>query len=361
MRILWIGKHPTDGAAGDEVFDRKTIAACRSQGHSVDLFHPARVGRVREVLNLLSGIPHYRTRFASPANRSAIRGMNGAYDITVCSWEPFDALAHGLKPPCILILHNVTSRSLPALFPGNTLAALGAARAGAWERKSYRRPGFAALGALSRRDQAYLEGLPGHPDVMWLPPGMPPCVELDADAPLQHEVVVSGTFDWVPKRRDLLAFAQEFAALPTPFIVRATGLPEQAMQQLGPLGPLSIQETRAALRFGLITDRFEAGHKLKTMAYIAANQIVLSFADIGDDFAHIPDCDLFLRRIAAASDIAAHVRALSDMPVATLRDRFLTFKHRCAQAFTWDGVATTLLETAAGIASRRYQQQQPCE
>jgi hypothetical protein len=355
VRILWIGKDPTDGAPGDEVWDRKTIGICRDRGHSVDLFRPKRVGRVREAVNLLSGVPHYRTRYVCAANLAGIRDASAGYDITICSWEPFDALASGPQPPTIQVLHNVTSRALPSLFPGNPLAAVGAARARAWERQAYRLPRFAALGSVSRRDQRYLEALPGHPHVIYIPPGMAPCVDLAADAPLLQEIGVSGTFDWVPKHRDVLRFAKEFSALGTPIPVRASGLPDLAMQQLRPT-PLPVADMRTALRFGLVTDRFEAGHKLKTLAYIAENQIVLSFAEIGDDFAHIPDWDLFLRRIHSVSDIQRHVRAVSDMPLADLRDRFLTFKQRCAQEFTWERNATELLATATGALTRRHEQ-----
>src|SRR5690349_21566862 len=123
MRIFWIGKEPTDGQAGDEVFDRKTIAACRALGHTVDLFHPARVSRGREIANLVAGLPHHRARFACSRSLAAIREQAATYDVVICSWEPFDILARDLTPPAILILHNVTSRALPNMFPGSPVAA----------------------------------------------------------------------------------------------------------------------------------------------------------------------------------------------------------------------------------------------
>ena len=46
------------------------------------------------------------------------------------------------------------------------------------------------------------------------------------------------------------------------------------------LQPSGVPLSDDALRIGLITDRFEAGHKLKTLAYVANNQIVLSFAEL---------------------------------------------------------------------------------
>jgi hypothetical protein len=347
MRILWIGKRPGDGAAGDEVFDRNTIAACRRRGHEIDLFHPAQVSRPAELANLLAGLPHYRTRFAAAANAAGIAQRLAAYDAVIASWEPFDVLARGLRPPSVMILHNITSRSLPSLFPANRLARLAAARARAWERRCYRRTEFAAIAALSRRDLAYLQTLPDAPPLLLLPPGMPPCVPLAEDATLQPELVLSGTFDWVPKRRDILRFATEHAAGTDRLAVRAGPLPPAAAQLLQPAPQPSAAESAAHLRLGVITDRFEAGHKLKTMAYIANNAIVLSFAEVAFDFADIPDHDLFIRRIDAAGEIPRHLAALSALGPAALRDRFRAFQARCAQRFTWDTVAETLLRAAS--------------
>jgi hypothetical protein len=347
MRILWIGKQPTDGEAGDEVFDRKTIAACRAQGHQIDLFHPARVGRMQEAVNLLTGMPHHRARFGSRANRLAIRRMAAGYDATICSWEPLDGLAGGLRPPGVLILHNVTSQSLPAMFPGSRVAALAAAASRVWERRCYRRGVYSTLAVLSNADLAILSALTDHPPLLLLPPGMPPCVALADDAALIPEIVVSGTYDWKPKRRDALAFATEYSAVENRLPILADGLPEAAARLLRP-GPLPSGEAcGGALRLGLITDRFVAGHKLKTLAYIAANQIVLSFADVAGDVAHVPDHDFFIRRIGSVGEIAGHAAALAAVPAAELRERFLAFQRRCAGLFTWDAVAAKLLEAAA--------------
>ncbi len=287
----------------------------------------------------------------SPENKALVRRMAAQHDVVICSWEPFDALARFLSPPCIMILHNVTSRSLPALFPGNPLAAFGARQARIWERRSYSTSGFAAVGTLSRRDYASVAALSDSTKLLLLPPGMPPSTELDRNAPLVEEIVISGTFDWVPKRRDLLAFAREYAACHDQVPIRAAQLPVEAMRNLQPAPPPSADEAGSAIRFGLITDRFEAGHKLKTLAYIAANQIVLTFADVRDDLAHIPDHVFFIRKIATAEDIGAVVREFSALPPAVLRDRFLTFKRRCEQSFTWTAVASTLLDTAEEMRS----------
>ena len=343
-RILWVGKSPTNGMTGDEVYDRKTLAACRAQGCDVHVYYPVPVSRLREAAVLATGVlPYQRTRFATKHNRHAILEQSRKVDAVICSWEPHDALVRRLSPPSILITHNVASRALPALFPNNMLATLAAARAGAWERRWYRSGHFAAIGALSRRDFAYLDGITDRPELLLLPPGMPPCIELRRDAGFTKEIVISGTFGWPPKHRDIMRFAREYAAVVPRLPIRADGLPPEAMTLLQPSGvPLSDD----ALRIGLITDRFEAGHKLKTLAYVANNQIVLSFAEVGFDFVHIPDHDLFIRKLESVADIAAHVSAIADLPAADLRERFVRFQHACARYFTWDAVARKLLEAA---------------
>lgn len=46
--------------------------------------------------------------------------------------------------------------------------------------------------------------------VIYAPPGLPAVVELEAGAGFLPELVLSGTFDWRPKRRDLLSFARDY-------------------------------------------------------------------------------------------------------------------------------------------------------
>lgn len=342
MRILWVGKAPEDGRAGDEVFDRRTIAALRARGHAVTLWHPRRLGRLRQTLNRLRGVPHYRTWFEDTANRSALAAATAAQDAVIVSWEPLDGLRPPGPAPALLILHNVTSRSLRSIFPRHPLARMLAAGAAHWERATYRPECWAAIATLTRPDQAHVRTLPGRPDTLLTIPGMPPLAPLAPDAVLCPELVVAGTFDWRPKRRDLLCFAREHAALPARLPVRGEGWPTEVERLLTPLPPPTAEDTASGIRFGIVTDRFEAGHKLKTLAHIAANQVVLSFAEVGADLAEIPDHRFFLRRIATAADIPGHVAELAALDPAQLRDRLAAFKRRCAARFTWDAVAGTL-------------------
>jgi hypothetical protein len=349
MRILWIGKQPSNSQGGDEIYDRKAIQACRALGHTVDLFHPQRVSRLKEVQNFLKGLPYYRARYSSVTNLEGARAALAEHDAVICSWEPLDFFATQLGPPVIIILHNITSQSLRAIFPGNPIAFLAARRVRRWERQHYRASVVSAIALLSRRDEAYIKALDDPPIVLFAPPGMPPASSLDADATLSRELVISGTYDWHPKKRDVIKFAREYAIVDEPLKIRGDSLPAAAFADLILLPLPTDSEARSAIRFGIITDRFESGHKLKTLSYIANNQIVLSFSDVSVDFEQIPDNDLFIRRVRSVKEIEAHVASLEAMPLDDLRYRFLRFKHRCETDFTWDAVGASLMQTAARL------------
>jgi hypothetical protein len=351
MRIMWVAKAVATSAAGDAIFDSKMVAAAKALGHSIDLFHPRRVGRLMELTNLFAGIPHPRTRYASAENLTKLRAASAGYDMVISSAEVFDRLMLQLGVPVIVVLHNITSSSLTASFPGSLAVTLLAKRVRLWEQRHYRQGGnLRGIGVLSKRDQAYVQSLGAAPEVLYLPPGMPPVTDLNPDAILLQELTILGTFDWLPKKRDVTRFAQEYAAAKARLTVRADRLPPEADELLKPLPAPTRMEAAHALRFGVITDRFESGHKLKTLAYIAGNNIVMSFSDVSFDFDHIPDHDLFIRRVNSFDEMLAHINEISAMPWEILQQRFIVFKQRCAECFVWTTVASRLMEAAARAA-----------
>ncbi|HEX5657158.1 MAG TPA: glycosyltransferase [Polyangiales bacterium] len=344
MKIFWIGQAPYDEGAGEEVVDRKLKAALVRLGHQIDTYSPKPVSRLREVVNLsLLRMPYYRARFESAESRRAIRAISRDYDAIVASWEPFDGLALDAPKPVVLLLHNITSAAIRSVFPTHPLARLLARRGERWERSAYGDRRVRAVAVLSVADQRYVQSLSRGNPVLYTPPGMPPLAPLAEHARFVPELLLSGTYGWFPKRRDVLAFAREYAGLPAAhkIPVLADGLPEQAVLQLAPRPSASADATQA-VRLGLISDRFESGHKLKTAYYIANNAVVLSFADVSKDFEGVPDHAFFIRRIRSATDIAQHVQELSALPQEQLRSRMLAFKAACQERFSWDASAGVL-------------------
>ena len=181
---------------------------------------------------------------------------------------------------------------------------------------------------------------------------MPAVVPLEPGAELRRELVLSGTFDWKPKRRDVLLFLDAYWSATDRLALWADD-PSILGSQPGLNGRLTSADCGRAIRFGVITDRFVAGHKLKTLSHIAHNQIVLSFADVLDDFAHIEDAGLFIRRVRSFDDIARQVTLVAQMDPVSTRSRFLAFQGRCSSLFTWDAVAGALSEMAERIVGDR--------
>jgi hypothetical protein len=348
MRILWVGKAPDGGAAGDEIFDRKILSALRAEGVNPIRVAPERVSKSREILNLLGCVPYYRARYASRRNDDLLRQAAQGCDIALCSWEPFDALAYRLPCPVIPILHNVTSQSLPSMFPRNKAAALAAFRAGLWEKHIYPSSRFPAIAVLSCQDGAYVKGMAPEKPLLFTPPGMPPLVPLAETASFKPEILISGTYDWLPRHRDIIAFAEEYGRSAIRLPVIANGLPAMAAEILQP-EPLLAEISGDAIRLGLIPDRFEAGHKLKTTYYIANNAIVLTFANVIFDFADIEDHAFFIRKISRVDEIEGHIREISRVPPEDLRQRLTAFKQRCADRFSWTLAARTLLREVEKI------------
>jgi hypothetical protein len=294
-------------------------------------------------------MPYYRARFESVESRQVIRRISDDYDAIVASWEPFDMLALDAPRPVALLLHNITSSAIRSVFPTHPLARLLARRGERWEQRAYGDRRLRAVATLSVNDQRYVQRLSHGTPVLYTPPGMPPLTALSEHAQFVPELLLSGTYGWFPKRRDVLAFAREYAALlPAQRLpVLADGLPEQAVLQLSPR-PSASADLTSAMRIGLITDRFESGHKLKTAYYLANNAIVLSFADVTKDFESLPDYAFFIRRIRRASDIARHVDELRALPAEQLRGRMVAFKAACQAHFSWDASARVLANALEG-------------
>jgi hypothetical protein len=185
--------------------------------------------------------------------------------------------------------------------------------------------------------------------VLWLPPGCPKLAPLSKSAVISPTLVLSGSYDWFPKRRDLRRFLREHAAathrLP---IVTDDRFPDgiAAPPQIGRAHFDDVASTSSQIRFGVIPDRFDAGHKLKTLFYIANNCFVLSFAEIRMDFSHLPDHEFFIRQVSSVDDISTIVASIVSADSSNVCDRMHAFKERCAREFSWERNASELISLA---------------
>jgi hypothetical protein len=316
------------------------IGAIRGLGIDVVHVAPQPTTRLQQGWGLLKGWPHNRALYNTFDNRTRIAAAAIGCDAAIISWEPFDCFVPVLDLPLIAVLHNITSQSLASARPESMSAALFACMARSWEKKCYSRRGrLIAVAALSRADEKLVREVRNGP-VLYTPPGMPPRMPLDMSAVFTAELTIEGTYDWWPKRRDLALFVREYTAAGRPFPVRADNLPSSAMQGLQ---PVPLDDASVAVRVGLITDRFKSGFKLKSTSYIAKNCIVLSYADIVEDFSSIADHELFVRRIRHAGEIQRHLDDIRRISSPDLVSRFEAFKMNCARLFSWRQSAERLV------------------
>jgi hypothetical protein len=335
MRILWIGQQPYHESAGEEVVERNLKRELAKLGHEIEEFHPRKVSRAHEVANLaLRGLPYYRARYESSDNLRFARQIPARFDMVVGAWEPFDRIALESTRPTVLLLHNITSSALRSVLPNSLVAKALAHRSDRWERAMYRNQRLRGVVTLSIADCEHVQSIAAHTPVVFAPPGMPPQAELLDGARFRPELWLSGTYGWFPKRRDVLAFANEFAQLSDKLPVLAKDLPAEAD---GLIRPRAVEpdDRSSVIRLGIIADRFLSGHKLKTTYYLSNNAVVLSYADIGRDFEGIVDSEFFVRRIRHVSEVARHVAELSAVAPSELVARLREFKRACAERFSW--------------------------
>src|SRR5262249_30102876 len=156
--------------------------------------------------------------------------------------------------------------------------------------------------------------------------------------------------DWLPKRRDVITFSRDYATVANRLPIVAEGLPPHAAALLRPRA-VPVEPAGAAIRFGLITDRFVAGPQLKVGDDLRNNSVVLSFGAVAEDFTDIPDHEFFIRRIGDVGEISQHVFAVAAEEPRRLRTRLEIFKQRCAEVFSWQRAARSLLTKASSLVS----------
>lgn len=352
MRILWVGKSGSgDSGAGDEVYDRKLLQRLELS-HDIIRFVPEPLSRPSKLLNLALGVPLYRATYRSHANimrlRTLIRETNP--NVVAISWEPFDFFAAVIDKPVVLLLHNITSDAILEVFYRNFVAKWYARKLSRYEEMLYNRANISSVVVLSVRDADVARGLVKCKPVIVVSPGAPP-VSGRPDNQVRPELIISGTYDWYPKRRDLVEASEEFrSAVNFPLsLFWDKPLPKKARTALEGIYLRDVPQ-ELALRFGFVPDKFSSGFKLKVTYYIVNNCIVLSKSDVSQDYEGIADFELFIRRVNNVAEIEEIYKEISRMDPIQLINRFEVFKQACVKRFSWDEGAervSALLESAA--------------
>ena len=349
MRILWIQRRAADDDGGDSVYDRKLQGALAA-AHDVTPYALKRNARLRQLASAALRVsPPEQFGFGDAGDVDNVRRMMGeGYDAVVFSHEHLDAFAAALRPhatiPFIALRHNVSSDAMTSILRDRPLlSGLYGALARAQERRALSGDLFQAISAISTRDRQLLGALSGKADIGLVFPGAPPPTPLADTATFARDVVLTGTFDWFPKARDLRRFAQDWSAVaPAGFNLHVSaGVPDDIARTLNATPERGLDYSDA-IRIGVITDRFTAGHKLKTAAYLMQNCAVVSFAPVIHDFDALPHARRWIVEASSVADIPRIVETMQSRPIEALREELKQLKGEIGTQFAWSAQANAL-------------------
>lgn len=325
-------------SAGDEVVYRHAVAHL-GRSMTVVTAEFGSVGRGRRLLNLITRrAPPELARYIGRSNDLAIERALASQPVDVVCFLheggfTFLEVAQRLGLPCVLYPHNV--HSVVARTDGSMFGRLFASAAARFERTWYG-DREAGLVCISRTDAEGLKAVGvNRTDVRIAPPGAPPPRALDPGASVLPEVVLTGSYGWWRKRRHLTRFAKSPGRLDAPVLMTDPA----GVEILGDQGRAMDKDAldwSSGLRFGLITDGFGGGFKLKSLEYVALNCLVLSYCDLSLEFEGLPHADEFVRHVSGKAEIARIMAEAAARPRAEFIERFLTFKAACLRRFDWD-------------------------
>lgn len=325
------------GAAhsGDQIVLRHVMARLEKR-YACEVLLVEAAGRATKVANiLLNQIPSEWSAYYSDRWFEAVRDLtsSGAYARVFILYEALFYLAEAISPgetKAVLYSHNVPSQYSSGTNPLETALHRLAVRA---EMRWYA-PVNGEVVYISRsdRDAAARAGLAAA-DARVAPPGAPPGKPLAANATFVGEAVITGSYDWWRKRRDLKAFAANCGDVVVhgfdPWV--KTVLPASRFYASS-----DAFDWSSHLRLGVVTDRFPGGFKLKTLEYVARNCVIFSNAPVMADFTHLPFADRFVFDNQRPEQLADVIRALAARDPEDMIREFQTFKDACCAYYDWD-------------------------
>lgn len=325
---------PKASHGGDEVMYRRSIEYL-ARTMTVDICELQSVSRLEQILELLDGTPPELTRFVGEANREIVSKAIAVHSPDVCCFHnevTFHCLdvAKAAGIGAVLFAHNV--HSLVAATDPDLWARALKHFARRFERKWYADEA-AELVCISRGDIAGLRNAGVGRSKIWIsPPGCPPETGLADPAVVRPEIVLTGSYGWWRKRRDLKVFA-EGAPLPAKIVTFDPTARDILGDQAASHGPADL-DWSSNLRFGLITDRFLGGFKLKALEYVARNCVILSACDLSEEFRELPHASVFVRTIRSKEQAWQIIRSLQERSDTV--SSFREFKAACLRTYNWE-------------------------
>jgi hypothetical protein len=335
---------------GDNIVHRRAIERL-SATMDVKTVSLVTTGKIGRLLNLFQAVPAEVARHVSWANRGiVVQAVSDHTPDVICLFnETTFPVLPSAKPSgigVVLYAHNVHSRIVDT--DKSLLSVMFRPATRAFERRFYGDPDV-DLVCISEGDARYLSKSGVRFEAPVAAPGAPPDVPLKPGASIEAALVVAGGYGWWRKRRDL----RRFAAARTDPEVQVYASPS-AFEEAELPGAQTIEDLdwSSAIRFGVITDQFAGGFKLKAAEYVALNCAVLSFAEISADFEGLPYADLFVRLVTSRreAEIIAKTMARSAEPLAA---HFAIFKDACLKRFDWAHSLDPLVAAVTKAAAKR--------
>jgi hypothetical protein len=334
-RALYVVRRPKAAPqAGDQVHVRKMVPWLQAR-LDLNVLELGEVERPRRLINLMHGWPFEMTGLWSPENRRLLRDAIATHrpDYVYLINEALFPFARDITDAHVVLFAMNSISSLAVTDPSPSVR-LMAPLARAYEDRYFKPRERQTLTLVSRADARWLRQRFATAERFPIAvPGALPSAPLDDDAEVRREILIAGSYDWWRKRRDLQDFARH--DLRAPILVTDS----RAAQVLGSLArqiDLKALDTRHALRFGVVTDRFLGGFKLKSLEYVANNAMVLSRSDIRPDFEGLPDAPLFVRYTPEVADVGAAIDTITAIPPTELIARFKRFQAACGERFAWE-------------------------
>jgi hypothetical protein len=342
-RALVITVSRSGAAHSGDVVVLRHVMARLAKRYDCQLLTVEAAGRAAKVANIiLNQVPSEWSAYYSDHWFETVRAVTTAnsYARVFILYEALFYLAEAVRPgdaKVVLYSHNVPSQySSGENFVETALHRLAVKAEMRWYAPVN---GEVVYISKSDRDAAVRAEL-ATAQTRVAPPGAPPPKPLADDATFVPEAVITGSYNWWRKRRDLKAFA--------------AGCGDVAVHGFDPWVKEILPSSRfyasaedfdwsSHLRLGVVTDRFPGGFKLKTLEYVARNCAVFSSAPLMADFAHLPYADRFVFDNQQPEQLREVGRELAARDPAALRREFLAFKTACCAYYDWDRCLEPLL------------------